>query len=279
MPSPAEFRCDVPTPGLLDALRAEPLPLGLVARGTTRRQYRDVYVDTGDHALAARGIACRVRYGADDRRTLTLGLAEAGLPVSGPRELFEADVGAVDLAGILSGPSGPSRRLRGLVDPARLEPRFELEIDRVVRSASRPWRLPGRFSFLYDRVTVRNGSLTREFQELKVRRVARGRPRLEEISRALETAHGLRPVLWTKMVRARTLLRQLGRESLIRNLESGRAVAVIALEEGRVAMLREEDALQLPVTAGAGEPAARHGLTEWFGSRVADLVLLGRTAP
>ncbi|MBA3498092.1 MAG: polyphosphate kinase 1 [Gemmatimonadales bacterium] len=44
-------------------------------------------------------------------------------------------------------------------------------------------------------------------------------------------------------------------------------------------MLREEDALQLPVTAGAGEPAARHGLTEWFGSRVADLVLLGRTAP
>jgi polyphosphate kinase len=276
---PAEFRCDVPTAELLAALAGEPLPLGLVVRATTRQHYRDVYVDTTDNALAARGIACRIRYGADDRRTITLGVAEAGLPVSGPGELHEADAGALDLPAILNGDTGPARRLRGLVDPARLEPRFELEIDRVARSASRPWHLPGRFAFLYDRVTVRNGRLTREFQELKVRRLARGRPRLEEVSRALEQAHGLRPVLPTKMVRARTLLRQLGRESLIRNLDSGRAVAVIALEDGRVAMLRDGGALQLPVTPGAGEPAVRHGLTEWFGTRVADLVLLGRTPP
>jgi polyphosphate kinase len=279
VPPPAEFRCDVPTAELLATLAGESLPLGLVVRATTRRHYRDVYVDTSDNALAARGIACRIRYGADDRRTITLGVAEAGLPVSGPGELYEAEAGALDLPAILNGDSGPARRLRGLIDPARLEPRFELEIDRVARTASRPWHLPGRFAFLYDRVTVRNGRLTREFQELKVRRLVRGRPRLEEVSRALEQAHGLRPVLPTKMVRARTLLRELGRESLIRNLDSGRAIAVIALEDGRVAMLRDGGALQLPVTPGAGEPAVRHGLTEWFGTRVADLVLLGRTAP
>ena len=197
--------------------------------------------------------------------------------MSGPAELFEAEAGAVDLAGILTADTGPARRLRALVDPTRLEARFELEIDRVARTASRPWHLPGRFAFLYDRVTVRNGRLTREFQELKVRRLARGRPRLEEVSRALEQAHGLRPVLPTKMVRARTLLRQLGRESLIRNLDSGRAVAVVALEDGRVAMLRDGESWHLPVTAGSGEQAVRHGLGEWFGSRVADLVLLGRT--
>ncbi|HUR92944.1 MAG TPA: polyphosphate kinase 1 [Gemmatimonadales bacterium] len=275
----AEFRCDVPSADLLAALVAEPLPLGLVVRQTARHLYRDVYVDTSENALAVRGVALRLRYGADDRRTLTLGVAEAGAPVSGPSELYEAEVEGVGLAEILSGDSGPARRLRGLLDPARLEPRFELEIDRVVRAASRPWRLPGRFAFLYDRVTVRNGSLTREFQELKVRRLVRGRPRLEEVSRALEQAHGLRPLLPTKMVRARTLLRQLGRESLIRNLDSGRAVAVIALDEGRVAMLRDAAGLRLPSTAGAGEHAARHGLTEWFGTRVADLVLLGRTPP
>ena len=279
MPPPAEFRCDVPTAELLTALIAEPLPLGLVVRDTVRRLYRDVYVDTSDNALAARGIACRIRYGADDRRTITLGIAEAGLPVSGAAELFEADAGAVDFAGILRADTGPARRLRALADPARLEPRFELEIDRVARIASRPWHLPGRFAFMYDRVTVRNGRLTREFQELKVRRLARGKPRLDEVSRALEQAHGLRPTLPTKMARARTLLRQLGRESLIRNLDSGRAVAVIALEDGRVAMLRDGETWRLPVTAGSGEHAVRHGLGEWFGTRVADVVLLGRTPP
>ncbi len=279
MSTPAEFRCDVPTAELLSALATEPLPLGLVVRETSRQLFRDVYVDTSDNALAARGFACRIRYGADDRRTITLGVAEAGLPVSGPAELFEAEAGAVDLAGILAADTSPARRLRGLVDPARLEPRFELEIDRVARVASRPWLLPGRFAFFYDRVTVRNGRLTREFQELKVRRLARGRPRLEEVSRALEQAHGLRPTLPTKMARARTLLRQLGRESLIRNLDSGRAVAVIALEDGRVAMLRDGEARRLPVTPGSGEHAVRHGLGEWFGSRVADVVLLGRTPP
>ncbi len=279
MPRPTEFRCDVPTAEQLAALIAETLPLGLVARSFERGLYRDVYVDTSDHALATRGIACRIRYGADDRRTLALGIAQGGLPTSGPSDVFEAEAGAMDLAAILHGETGPARRLRGLVDPGRLEPRFELEIDRVVRTASRPWRLPGRFGFFYDRVTVRTGQLAREFRELKVRRLAHGRPRLEELARALEQAHGLRPVLQTKMMRARMLLRELGRERANRNLDLGVSVAVIALDEGRVALVRDGDARQLPVTAGAGEHAVRYGLTEWFGTRVADVVLLGRAPP
>ena len=171
MARPAEFRCDVPTPAQLASLLLEPLPLGLVVRKLERTLYRDVYVDTPDKALAGRGIACRIRYGADDRRTITLGVAEPGVPVSGARERFEADVGALDLPGILAGDSEPARRLRGLVDPARLEPQMELQIDRVTRVATRPWRLSGRVAFLYDRATVRSGRLTREFQELKVRRL------------------------------------------------------------------------------------------------------------
>jgi polyphosphate kinase len=279
VPRPAEFRCDVPSPELLAALLAEPLPLGLVVRTLERSLCRDVYVDTPDHALASRGISCRIRYGADDRRILTLGLAEPGLPLSGPSAQFEADAGALDLPGILAGDSEPARRLRGLVDPARLEPRLELQIDRAVRTASRPWFLPGRVAFLYDRVTVRSGRLTREFQELKVRRLSPGRPRLEEIARALEQAHALRPVVQTKLARARALLRQMGQESVIRDLDSGRAVAVIALDEGRVALLRDGGAPQIPVTSGSGEQAVRHGLAQWFGSKVAEVVLLGRTPP
>src|SRR6478672_3841920 len=275
---PAEFRCDVPTNELLAALAAEPLPLGLRQLGVERRLYRDVYVDTGDNALATRGITCRIRYGADDRRTLTLGVAEPGLPVPGAQEVYAADAAEADLPAIVRGDSEPARRLRGVIDPARLEPRFELEVERLVRTAGRSWPLPGRFAFMYDRVTVRNGALARDFRELKVRRLRGGGPRLEAVARALEQSRGLRPVLQTKMARARELLRQMGRESLVRNLDLGRAVAVIALENGRVALLADGQERQLPVMPGAGEHAVRHGLAEWFGTRVADVVLVGRAA-
>ena len=275
---PAEFRCDVPTLELLVALAAEPLPLGLRQLGIERRLYRDVYIDTSDNVLATRGVTSRIRYGADDRRTLTLGIAEPGLPVPGAQEVFEAEAVELDLPAILRGQSEPARRLRGIIDPARLEPRFELEVERTVRIAGRPWPLPGRFAFMYDRVTVRNGALSREFRELKVRRLRGGGPRLEAVARALEQSRGLRPVLQTKMARARELLRQMGRESLVRNLDLGRAVAVIALENGRVALLADGQERQLPVMPGAGEHAVRHGLAEWFGTRVADVVLVGRAA-
>jgi hypothetical protein len=152
---PAEFRCDVPTLELLVALAAEPLPLGLRQLGIERRLYRDVYIDTSDNVLATRGVTSRIRYGADDRRTLTLGIAEPGLPVPGAQEVFEAEAVELDLPAILRGQSEPARRLRGIIDPARLEPRFELEVERTVRIAGRPWPLPGRFAFMYDRVTVR----------------------------------------------------------------------------------------------------------------------------
>lgn len=275
---PPEFRCDVPTPELLVALAAEPLPLGLRQLSMERRLYRDVYVDTSDNALATRGITCRIRYGADDRRRLTLGIAEPGLPVPGAQEVFEAEAVEVDLPAILRGDSEPARRLRGIIDPARLEPRFELEVERTVRTAGKAWPWPGRFAFLYDRVTVRNGALSREFREMKVRRLRGGGPRLEAVARALEQARGLRPVLQTKVARARELLRQMGRESVVRNLDLGRAVAVIALENGRVAVLADGPERQLPVMPGAGEHAVRHGLAEWFGTRVADVVLVGRAA-
>jgi polyphosphate kinase len=125
---------------------------------------------------------------------------------------------------------------------------------------------------------VRNGALARGFQELKVRRTRTGPPRLEAIARSLEQAHGLRPALQSKLGRARELLRQMARESAARNLDLGRAVAVIVVDDGRVALLGEGDAVELPVTPGAGELAVRHGLSEWFGTRVADIVQIGRAA-
>ena len=221
MRRPAEFRCDLPTPELFTSLAAEPLPLGLVAHGVTWNLYRDLYLDTSDGLLASAGVACRVRTDGAGRRTLSLGVAADGSPQGAAAELIETDLPPGELAPLLAGHTEPARRLRGLADPSRLEPRLELAVERVTRDASRAWRLPGWFAFLYDRVTVRRGGLARQFQELKVRRRLGGKPRLEELAQALEARHGVRPMLQTKLQRAQALLRQMEQESLIRRLESG----------------------------------------------------------
>lgn len=274
----AEFRCDISTPEALERLRAAPLPLGLVVRAEERRWYRDVYLDSTDQALAVRGIACRIRYGADDRRTLALSFAPPHTPLA-PADVYQADAAAVEIADILAADTPPARRLRGIIEPARLAPWLELEIERVERTGSRRWLRPGRFAFGYDRVTVRNGRLTREFQELKVRRLTRGGPRLEALARALERDYGVRLVLQTKLARARVLLRQMGQESVIRDLDSGRAVAVLALDAGRVALLNDDGGRRLPVADGSGEQAVRHLLGTWLGSHVGETTLLGVAPP
>jgi polyphosphate kinase len=273
-----EFRCDLPTAELFARLVTGPLPHGLVVRGVEWGLNRDVYLDTADGALSRRGIACRIRSG-NERRNISLGIGQPDLPASGPSQLFEAETRAPDIPTILAGDTEPARRLRELVDPARLESRLDLEIERVVRIGSRAWRLPGRFGLLYDRVTLRRGRLTREFRELKVRRLSPGGPSLEQLARELEQVHGLRPMLQTKLMRARAMLRQMDRESLIRDLESGRSIALIVLDEGQVALVREADGEQFPISEGAGERAVRHGLAEWFGTQVGEVASLGLVPP
>ena len=273
------FRCDIASPGAFTSLVTEPLPLGLAVRRVAWSLHRDIYLDTPDAALARAGAVLRIRHGAGDRRGVKLGIAPPGLPASGPSEVYQSWERGDDIGALLRGDSEPARRLRELVDPGRLDARIELAVERVARTASRHWLLPGWFRFLYDRVTLRRGHLTRQFQELKVRRVLDGPPRLEELAQALEQEHGLRPILQTKVQRAAALLRLMDQESQIRGLESGRSVAVIALDEDRVALLRDADGRRLPVLPGAGEQAVRHGLAEWFGTHVGEVALLGVAPP
>ncbi len=273
MAAESQFRCDVAGLEALAALRDAPLPLALRSSATARIFHRDIYLDTSDRALLARGVSCRLRIRADDRRFLTLFLG--GGPTRAV-ERFEAEVPELDPRQALAGSSEPARRLGGLVDPSQLRPRIELEVERWSRTAKSGWlRAQPRFEFLYDACTVRHGGLTRTFEELQVRRLTAGPPRLEKVALDLERTHGLRPLLLPRHERAAQLAEVMVAESAARMFSSQAAVVLLALDEGRVAFLEQEGKQALPVAAGSGEEAARHLLQDVTGSGVGTLSLLG----
>src|SRR5256712_9181677 len=123
-------RWDIPSAEALQALVADPLPLGLRAGPARRSFLRDLYFDTPAGDLRRRDVACRVCFAADDRRTLVLEGLRPGPPEA-------AEVAELDAAAIFAGTSGPARRLRALVDPARLVPSVELETERRLRLVRR----------------------------------------------------------------------------------------------------------------------------------------------
>src|SRR3989449_10951071 len=128
-------RWDLPSAEALAALLADPLPLGLRAGPARRSFLRDLYFDTPAGDLRRRDVACRVCFAADDRRTLVL----EGLRPGPPEAAASSEL---DAAAIFARSSGPARRLRALIDPARLVPSVELETERrlrLVRRAPVPW--------------------------------------------------------------------------------------------------------------------------------------------
>ncbi len=273
MAAEAQFHCDVAGPEALAALRDAPLPPGLRGAPPSRSFHRDIYLDTADRALIQRGVSCRVRIRADDRRLLSLFIG-GGTSVSVER--YEAEVEELDPRHALEGNSEPARRLRGLVDPSILRPQVELEVERWSRIASRGFFFPEpRFAFLYDACTVRHAGLTRTFEELPVRRLYTGAPRLEQVAAALEREHGLRPLILPRHERATQLALVMAAEGAARMLSSQTAVVLLALDEGRVAFLEHEGAHALPVARGSGEEAVRHLLRYVTGSGVGTLALLG----
>jgi hypothetical protein len=115
----------------LAALASGPLPSGIEATEARRSQHRDLYLDTADDSLRRRGIVCRLRTSADGDGSLTLLLPSADS--SSPPERVDVPTGGADVSAVLVGNNGAVRRLRGLVDPATLQVRVDLEVDRLTR--------------------------------------------------------------------------------------------------------------------------------------------------
>lgn len=285
MPSPSiarlEIRCDVPTADRLRELVRSPLPLRLKASGTDRRFFRDVYLDTADGRLRTRGITCFFRTGDDDRRRLTLHIVDPMLPVdsdAAAARRYDADVNELDPLRAIEGDTDPARRLRAFADPMQLRPTLVVSTERFVRRCERRWFGRAQFAFIYDSATVEYGGLSRSFQELRVWRIRDGPPTLARIASVIERSWGVRPVLVDPFERIRLVAASMAREAERRSIDTGRAVAIVAVMDNRIGGVLNEGALSLPMADGSGEGACRHLLTTYFGSAVGDLRELGVVA-
>src|SRR2546429_3300843 len=261
-------RWDIPSAEALQALLADPRPLGLRAGPARRSFLRDLYFDTPAGDLRRRDVACRVRFAADARRTLVLEGLHPGRPIA-------VEVAELDSAAIFAGGSDPARRLRALIDPARLVPSIELETERrirLVRRALAPWP---ELDLILDVVTVRSTEAAPVFRELALRRRPVGTMGVARLGAALAKRYGLHPVATDRRARADALLAALETEALARTVQGQREVAIIAVADGRMAFRRVGGGLQLLVVDGGGEEACRRALRQLLGTAEGQVRLLG----
>jgi polyphosphate kinase len=270
------FRCVLRDREQLEELASGPLPAGLRESARASAWHRDIYFDTADGALRARGAACRLRHRADGRTFLTLVLAGDGTGAAPVR--VEAEVADPDPAKALAAGSEPARRLLAFTDPVLLGPRLELEVARIRREARTGFLRLGRCDFYYDDVTVRHGELARSFQEVKVQCAGSGGPGLDAIARELADRHALRPALASRLERAEAIRARLAEEALTLRVGPGKSVVLAVMSAGEMAVTGAGSEMRLPTGPGAGEAACRHALHMLFQSRVGALHRIGTVA-
>lgn len=193
-----------------DALAVAPLPLGIVASEPRRTLHRDIYLDTADDALRSRGIACRLRIGSTDERILSLRIASGN---GSPPIQVEAEVRSVDATGALVEDSAVRRRLRALIDPALLQERLDIEVERLTRTAHAGFLRRPHMELHYDRITVRRGTIARTFFELCGHLRRGSADELRQLAIALEVEHDLDAAGGDRRERAELLMRWMRTEA------------------------------------------------------------------
>jgi polyphosphate kinase len=184
-----EFRCELLSADQLAALASGPLPSGMAATPARRSLHRDVYLDTPEDALRKRGVTCRMRTATDGTAALVLRIA--GAPNEKPTQV-RVSVRASTPAEALGSPNDVSRRIRGIVDPSLLQPRLELEVDRLTRSVKPAMFVGPRLAVHLDRVTVRRNGTSAGFFQLCAHQLRGRGDELQALEQALDAEHGIR---------------------------------------------------------------------------------------
>ena len=184
-----EFRCELLSADQLALLASGPLPPGIIAGEPRRSLHRDLYLDTPDDSLRRRGITCRLRIEAEGRVVLTLRIADSGAR-GGTR--VDAAVDATDPTKALASDNEVARRIRGIVDPALLGVRVDLEVDRLTRNASLDWLRRPRLTVHLDRVTIRRNGASARFFQMCAHSVRGKADQLRQLEQGLEELHGVR---------------------------------------------------------------------------------------
>ena len=198
------WRFEIRSARHLAELAAAPLPAALEASPPRRSQHRDVYLDTLDDSLRKRGIVCRLRIRADDTRTLSLSIEgdDKSQPV-----LVDSDVQSPNVPQALAEQTAAGRRLSALLDPATLQVRLEVEVERTTRHAGMDWLRRPRAEIHYDSMVARRNGISAHLYQLCVHYRHGSELVVADLVRAMEATHHLRPTREGSRDRAELLLR------------------------------------------------------------------------
>lgn len=272
------LRFEVPSRESLERLASGPLPLGLRGGATRLDFFRELFFDSPGGDLERRGVTVRLCVRRDGSRLLTVDVRErATADAQVVRTHAEAQVPDQEIQQIFAGDSEPARVLRALTDPERLAVRLELEVTRRVREV-RTEDSGAPLPFTCDMVTLRHGEVAADFMELEIALPPGEVPELERLLAALRQELGLRVTLAPTLVRARELLEELELSVLEHAVQEARRVAVVAHEDGEVALVREAEGLRIPTGRGWGEEACRQVLRACLGRAQGQVRRLGVSA-
>ncbi|HUF49290.1 MAG TPA: polyphosphate kinase 1 [Longimicrobiales bacterium] len=271
------LRFEVGSHEQLGRIAAASLPLELKEVSADVDFFRVVYFDTSAGDLERKGASVRLCIRPDETQVLQVDISTTdGGAADVTRRHAEAEVPARPATELFHGDYEPARMVRALVDPSHLRVAFELETMRRVRRGAPAERADDIVVFAFDAVTVRKGEISGELYELEVTVGAKNE--FSGLVEDIERAYAARLILAETVARARRLLDHLLLERLEQQVRGARQVAVIAYDEGHIALCQDGDGLRVPTGPGSGQDACRRVLRSVFGRAHARIRLLGTSA-
>jgi polyphosphate kinase len=274
------FRFEIPDRETLERIASDPLPDGFDEVVTGLELFRDIYYDTAAADLVEKQAMVRLRLRNNGPATLSVSVlerrSEDGIL---QRRTSEQEVQDVPPASLFANGSAPGDLLRGIIDPSRLAPVFEVEVMRRARTArcSAPGASDGQpyLQLALDLITARAQELSGELLELELGVTGHDIAAVSPLVQHLQRTYQLKPLFAETASRARELFDRLELRTLQRHIRSAREVAVVVHDGGSIALASSRGNLCLPWAPGSGAKACRRALRTAFGHGRGRMRLLG----